>query len=105
MPLIDCEIKLTLILSVNCVLISAGVTDQGATFSITGTKLYFPVVTVSTQGNGKLLQQLKSGFKTTIQQIDFTAYLDCAKDTRIFFILEEVKETVSDFSQGTVKVL
>ena len=105
MTLINCEIKLTLILSVNFVLVFAGVTDQGATFSITVTKIYFPVVTVSTQGNAKLLQQLKSRFKTTIQQIDFTAYLDCAKNTRIFFILEEVKETVLDFSQGTAKVL
>ena len=105
MPLINCEIKLTLILSVDFVLVFAGLTDQGATFSITVRKFYFPVVTVSTQGNAKLLQKLKSRFKTTIQQIDLTAYLDCAKNTRIFFILEEVKETVLDFSQGTVKVL
>ena len=35
-------------------------------FSITETKLYVPVVTLSTQGDAKLLQQLKSGFKATI---------------------------------------
>ena len=35
-------------------------------FAITYTKLYVPVVTLSTQGNAKLLQQLKSGFKRTI---------------------------------------
>ena len=35
-------------------------------FQITETKLYVPVVTLSTQGNAKLLQQLKSGFKRTI---------------------------------------
>ena len=35
-------------------------------FAITGTKLYVPVVTLSTQDNTKLLQQLKSGFKRTI---------------------------------------
>ena len=35
-------------------------------FTITETKLYVPVVTLSTQGNAKLLQQLKSGFKRTI---------------------------------------
>ena len=33
---------------------------------ITETKLYVPVVTLSTQDNAKLLQQLKSGFKRTI---------------------------------------
>ena len=36
-----------------------------ATFSITDTKLYVPVVTLSTQDNAKLLEQLKSGFKKT----------------------------------------
>ena len=40
-----------------------------------------------------------------IQQINFTANLDRAGNTRIYFILEEAKETVSDFSQRTVNVL
>ena len=40
-----------------------------------------------------------------IQQINFTADLDRAGNTRIFFILEEAKETVWDFSRGTVKAL
>ena len=35
-------------------------------FEITETKLYVPIVTLSTQDNAKLLQQLKSGFKRTI---------------------------------------
>ena len=40
-----------------------------------------------------------------IQQINFTANLDRAGNTRLCFILEEAKETVFEFSQGTVKVL
>ena len=40
-----------------------------------------------------------------IQQISFTANLDGAGNTPIFFITEEAKETVFEFSQGTVKVL
>ena len=40
-----------------------------------------------------------------IQQINFTANLDRAGTTRIYFILEEAKETIFDFSQGNVKVL
>ena len=36
---------------------------------------------------------------------NFTANLDRAGNTRIYFILEETKETILDFSQGTVKVL
>ena len=41
----------------------------------------------------------------TIQQINFTANLDEAGNTRINFILEEAKETILNFAQGTVRVL
>ena len=40
-----------------------------------------------------------------IQQINFTANLDRAGNTTLFFITEEAKETVWNFSQGTAKVL
>ena len=40
-----------------------------------------------------------------IQQINFTANLDRAGNTTIFFITEEAKETIYEFSQGTAKVL
>ena len=36
---------------------------------------------------------------------DSRANLDRAGNTRVYFILEEAKETILDFSQGTVKVL
>ena len=52
--------------SVNCVIIYTNVPNQRATFAITETKLYVPVVTLSTPDNAKLLPQLKSGFKRTI---------------------------------------
>ena len=234
MPLINCEVNLILKWSSTCVLISTNVQNQDATFTITDTKRYLPIVTLSTQENTKLLQQLKSGFKRVInwnkylskpellaqnsslnhlvepsfqgvnrlfvlafesddnrtssdeyylptveikdynimingenffdqpiknnkvtyenirkiatgqgddyttgclldylyftdtykkisvdlskqqaldadprpiQQINFTANLDRAGNTRVYFILEEAKETILDFSQGTVKVL
>ena len=38
------------------------VSNQNSAFGVTETKFYFPVVTLSTQGDGKLLPQLKSGF-------------------------------------------
>ena len=50
-------------------------------------------------------QQALDADPKAIQQINFTANLDRAGNTRIYFILEEVKETVLDFSKGTVKVL
>ena len=234
MPLINCEVNLILTWSSTCVIVSTNNANQGATFTITGTRIYVPVVTLSTQENAKLLQQLKSGFKRVInwnkylskpellrrnpnlnhlvepsfqginrffllafegdtqrtsakryyisnvetknynimingenffnqpiknnkvtyenirklatgqgddyttgclldypyfmdtykmiavdlskqlaldadpraiQQINFTAKLDRAGNTRFYFILEEAKETILDFSQGTVKVL
>ena len=50
-------------------------------------------------------QQALDADPKAIQQINFTANLDRAGNTRFHFILEEAKETVSEFSQGTVKVL
>ena len=63
MPLINCEVNLILTWSRYCVITNS--TGAGK-FVITETKLYVPVVTLSTQDNAKLLQQLKSGFKSTI---------------------------------------
>ena len=50
-------------------------------------------------------QQALDADPKAIQQINFTANLDRARNTTMFFIIEEAKETVLDFSQGTVKVL
>ena len=50
-------------------------------------------------------QQALDADPRTIQQINFTANVDRAGDTTMFFVIEEAKETVLDFSQGTVKVL
>ena len=234
MSLINYKVNLILTWSSTCVLIAPGIQNQAETFAITDTKLYVPVVTLSTQKNTKFFQQLKSGFKRvinwnkylskpellaqnpnlnhlvelsfqgvnrlfvlafendddrtsddqyylptveikdynvvingenffdqpiktnkvkydnirkiaigqgddyttgclldypyfantykmiavdlskqqaldadprSIQQINFTANLDRAENTRVYFILEEAKETILDFSQGRVKVL
>ena len=84
MPLINCEVSLTLTWSENCVL--TDITTQvareaqgdnparpvinaptNATFQITDTKLYVPIVTLSTENDKKLLEQLRTGFKRTIK--------------------------------------
>ena len=165
-PLINCEVNLILTWSSTCVLVASNIEAHNATFTITGRKLYVPLVTLSTQENTKFFQQLKSGFKRVInwnkylskpetydnirkiatgqgddyttgclldypyftdtykmiavdlskqqaldadpraiQQINFTANLDRAGNTRVYFIFEEGKETILDFSQGKVKVL
>ena len=63
MPLINFEVNLILTWSKNCVISS---TTGERKFKITGTKLFVPIVTLSTKDNGKLLQQLKSGSSKTI---------------------------------------
>ena len=62
MPLINCEVNLILTWWPTCVIPS---TTGKTKFRITEAKLYVPVVTLSTEDNAKLLQQLKSGFKRT----------------------------------------
>ena len=47
-------------------MVDTNIDNQCASFSINDTKLYVPVVTLSTQDNAKLLEQLKSVFKRTI---------------------------------------
>ena len=55
MPLINCDVSLMLTWSADCVIVSTDVANQIATFAITNTQLYVPVVTLSTQDNAKLL--------------------------------------------------
>ena len=77
-PLIHCEVELTLTWSKNCAL--ADMTRRNAQgnnpaivppaetiFEITGTKLYVPVVTLSKENDIKLLEQWKTGFERTIK--------------------------------------
>ena len=66
MPLINCEVELILTWPKNCVIIYTNVANQNPTFTITETNLQVPVVTLSTEDNAKLLPQLKSGIKRTI---------------------------------------
>ena len=80
--LINCKIELILTWFKNCVLISKATREtnydadlivrkinnpENATFQVTDTKLYVPVVTLSKENYTKLLEQLKTGFKRTIK--------------------------------------
>ena len=69
MSLINCEVNLILTWLSTCVL-----TDSTAArrLEITDTKLCVSVVTLSTQYNTKILQQLKSGFKRTLTGTNIT---------------------------------
>ena len=66
MPLIKCEISLQLKWSRNFILVAGTAANQNPRFQINDTKLYISVVTLATQENIKLLKQLESGFRRTI---------------------------------------
>ena len=62
-PLINCRVEISLSWNENCILSSAG---TAATFTITDTKLYVPVVTLKTEDNTKLSKLLSEGFKRSV---------------------------------------
>ena len=69
MPLINCDINISLTWSEEYIIVTGDFgnnADNTPKFAISDTKLYVLVVTLSTQDNEKLLQQLKTGFKRTI---------------------------------------
>ena len=63
MPLINCEVNIILTWSKDCLITNSTGAEK---FAIGEIKSYVLVVTLSTQDNVNLLQQLKSGFKRTI---------------------------------------
>ena len=63
MPLTNCKVELSLTWYENSLLPSAG---TAATFTITDTKLYVPIVTLKTEDNAKLWKLLNEGFKRSI---------------------------------------
>ena len=65
MPSINCETNLILAWSERCILSDTNANEE-TKLAITDTKLYVSIEMLSTQDNGKLLEQLKSGFKRTI---------------------------------------
>ena len=66
MSLINSEVNLIITWNASCVIVSTNIAKPNAVFAITDTKLYIPIVTLSTHDNAKLLQQLKSDIKRVI---------------------------------------
>ena len=63
-------------------------------------KSYYEIIAIDLSKQQKLDPDPRA-----IQEINFTANLDRNGNTTMLFIIEEAKETVLDFSQGTIKVL
>ena len=81
MSLINCDISFDLTWSKKCAISSAvGKTE----FATTDTKLYVPVVTLSTEDNVNLLKQLESGFKRTINWNKYRPKFETLPQNRYF---------------------
>ena len=94
MHLINCEITLELNWSENYVIVAANIENQVTKPSITDRKLYVPFATLSTQDNPKLLEQLKSGFKRTINRNKHQAKVSTERVNRYLdsLIIQVLKE-------------
>ena len=83
MPLINCKIRLELNWNNNCVMYSANtyaggdnVNNREATFQIRSTKLYVPIVTLSTKYNVNLTKQLNEGFKRSVYWNEYKSKIE-----------------------------
>ena len=81
MLLINCEVNLILTWSKDCIITNSAGQRK---FAITETKLYVPVVPLSTQDNTKLLQQLQSGFKRTINWNKYESSIKIFEQNKYF---------------------
>ena len=72
MPLVNCKVDLELSWKKDCLISRANVANNFL-FKITDTKLYVPVVTLSTKDNSNLTKQLNDGFKRTVYWNEYKA--------------------------------
>ena len=97
MPLINCKIQLSLTWYANRITISGN--GIAATFAITDTKLYVPVVTLKTEDNAKLSKLLNEGFKRSVYWNKYKIILkDYAEN-------ENIRERLDTSFQGVSKLL
>ena len=110
-PLINCEVSLTLTWSENCVITSKATREAdpdadpavnkinnptNAAFKIKDTKLYVPVVTLSAENDNKLLEQLKIGFKRTIKRNKYRSEMsNQTKNNNLNYLIDPTFTNVS----------
>ena len=74
MPLVNCKLDLELTWTKNCVVSNNDAADNNfILFKIIDTKLYVPIVTLSTKDNTNLTKQLNDGFKRTLYWNEYKA--------------------------------
>ena len=99
----DQPVKNDKVTNENIVKVATGQRDDyttGCLLDYTYFKKYYKMIAIDLSR-----QQALDADPRAIQQINFTANLDRAGNTTMFFIIKEAKETIFEFSQRTVKVL
>ena len=111
MSLINCKVEHSLRWIENCVLTSAAIGDNtnatgadSATFNITDTKFYVPIVTLSTEDNAKLSKLLDKGFKRSVywnkcKVIDNTAVEIAANNEE-----KHIRKLLNSSYQGVIRL-
>ena len=106
MSVINCQINLILTWSGNFV-VSNAAGNHDTTFAITDTKIYVPIITLSSKDNPKLLQQLKSGSKCTINWNKHHSKTELVNDTNPYlnFLIEPSFQGVNRFFVSPLNAL
>ena len=86
MPVLNCKIHLELNCNKNCVMYGAdtyaggdNVNNREAVFKVTSTKLYVPIVSLSTKDNANLTKQLSEGFKRSVYWNEYKSKIEQKK--------------------------
>ena len=108
-PLINCQVSLILTWSANCVLNDIKTQNArgkrvainapaNATFKITDVKLYVPVVTLSTESDETLLEQLRAGFKRIIKWNKYRSEMtDQAQNNNLNYLIDQHSQKSMDY--------
>ena len=129
MPLINCEIELILNWSTNCVILSnarkdaiaatewsaanvyhikpvVNVSPTNATFKISDTKLFVPLVSLSTENDKRPLEQLRTGFKRTIKWNKYRSEMaNQTKNNNLNYFIDPTFTKVNHLKMKTIEPL
>ena len=104
MPLIICEISLQLKRTRKCIIVAGTANIQNPTFQTNDTKLYVPVLNLSTQENIKILKDLESGFKRIINCNKYLAKItNQAQNSYLDYLIDPRFQGVNSLFVLTVK--
>ena len=95
-PLINCKVELSLKWNPNCVLCTLA---GDSTFTITDAKLYFPIVTLSTEDNAKLSKLWSERFKRPVYWNAYKVIVE-----KSYNVNDPIRETIDFSCQGINKL-